>query len=294
MSMDRGWVNAILYGHTVIAMQAVLPLWPEPIQPLLPVPEVISASSAAALPPHIDAAIWRATELGAPVTDVVATGWACLDGELPGGGWPCRSVTEILQPQPSVCEWRLMGPALRSLVAAGLTIVVVGPPKRPHLPGLRHAGLDDHQFVWVQADTPAERLWTTEQLVKSNACGALLSWLPQARPEQLRRLQVCAQACGGPVILFRPEAAQHEASAAPLRVVAGFDLDWALRVHILKRKGPRHEGLLRLPSVPGGLESVLTPRLQTPSRLIANRERERADVLGGATPRQAVRRRVHA
>ena len=236
--------------------------------------------------------MWRANALGTPVTEVVATGWPSLDAELPGGGWPCRSIMEVLQAQPSVSEWRLLGPALRAIVAAGQTVTVVGPPKRPHLPGLRHAGLDDHQFVWVRTETPAERLWVTEQLIKSNACGALLSWLPQARPEQLRRLQVCAGSCDGPVVLFRPEAAQYEASAAPLRVMASFDLDWELQVNILKRKGPRLEGALRLPSIPGGLESVLTPRLRAPSQLIANRER--ADVLGSAAPRQAVRRRVHA
>lgn len=278
-------------------MQSTLPLWPEtvPAAPTIFTPPTVAANEdaqARALPPEVEAAVWRATELGTPVMEVVPTGWGALDAQLPGGGWPCRSVTEVLQPQPTVCEWRLLGPALRRLVATGQTIVVVGPPKRPHLPGLRHAGLDDHHFVWVQAETPAERLWVTEQLVKSNACGALLSWLPQARQEQLRRLQVCAQACEGPVILFRPEAAQHEASAAPLRLQATFGLDWELNVHILKRKGPRHEGLLSLPSIPGGLEAVLTPRLMQPSRLIANRER--ADVLGSSTPRQAVRRRVHA
>jgi protein ImuA len=275
-------------------MQASLPLWPVALPPAPPIAEQPCSDDSArrTLPPRVEAAIWRATELGTPVTEVVTTGWEQFDRELPGGGWPCRSVTEVLQAQPSICEWRLLGPALRKLVAAGQTIVVVGPPKRPHLPGLRHAGLDDKHFVWVQADTPSERLWVTEQLVKSNACGALLSWLPQARQEQLRRLQVCAQACEGPVILFRPIAAQHEASAAPLRVTATFGLDWELNVHILKRKGPRHEGVLHLPSIPGGLEAVLTPRLMTPSRLIANRER--ADVLGSATPRQAARRRVHA
>lgn len=275
-------------------MQSTLPLWPAepPSPPPAAVERPVGAAVRPGLPRHVEAAVWRATELGTPVTEVVPTGWDSLDAELPGGGWPCRAVTEVLQPQPTVCEWRLLGPALRRLVAAGQTIVVVGPPKRPHLPGLRHAGLDDKHFVWVQAETPAERLWVTEQLVKSNACGALLSWLPQARQEQLRRLQVCAQACEGPVILFRPEAAQHEASAAPLRVQATFGLDWELNVHILKRKGPRHEGLLHLPSVPGGLERILTPRLMKPSRILANRE-ERTGVLGGATSRP-VRRRVHA
>jgi len=275
---------------------STLPLWPADPPPAPPttVEQPVDEVAPAGLPRHVEAAVWRGTELGSPVTEVVHTGWEALDAELPGGGWPCRSVTEVLQPQPSVCEWRLLGPALRRIVAAGQTVVVVGPPKTPHLAGLRHAGLTDKQFVWVKAETPAHRLWATEQLIKSNAPGALLAWLPQARPEQLRRLQVCAQACEGPVILFRPVAAQNEPSAAPLRVVATFGIDWELRIHVLKRKGPAHEGELLLPSVPGGLEAVLTPRLRLPSRLIAHRERERADVVGSATPRQPVRRHTHA
>ena len=248
---------------------------------------------AASVPAHLEAAVWKANEFGAPLTAVLKSGWNALDAELPGGGWPCRSLTEVLQPQPSVCEWRLLGPALRSVVASGRQVVVVGPPKRPHVPGLRPVGLDEKHFVWVQAETPAERLWVTEQLVKSNACGALLAWLPQARAEQIRRLQVCSQACDGPVFLFRPETAQHEASAAPLRLTATFGLDWELLVHVLKRKGPRHEGVIRLESVPGGLETVLTPQLKRPSRLTSHRE-VRHDVLGSTPARQALRRRVAA
>ena len=100
-------------------------------------------------------------------------------------------------------------------------------------------------------------------------------WLPQARPEQIRRLQVCAQGCEGPVFLFRPSAAQHEASAAPLRVMATFGLDWELQIHVFKRRGPVHDGLVRLPSVPGGLSAVLTPRLLRPSSLLAARDAQR-------------------
>jgi len=289
--------SAILDAHTVHAMQASLPLWLEPAPPAPSPPPAAVEQTAdevvpAGLPRHVEAAVWRGTELGSQVTEVISTGWDALDAQLPGGGWPCRCVTEVLQPQPTVCEWRLLAPALRAIVAGAQTIVIVGPPKVPHLPGLKHAGLDDHHFVLVQAETPSRRLWTTETLVKSNACGALLAWLPQARPEELRRLQVCAAACEGPVILFRPEAAQFEPSAAPLRLQATFGLDWELRVHILKRKGPAHEGELRLPSVPGGLETVMTPRLRHPSRLIANRERER-DALGSASTRQPSRRHSH-
>jgi len=232
------------------------------------------------LPPEVEAALWRGTDMGHHTGSVISSGFCDLDRELPGGGWPCQSLTEVLSPQPSVLEWRLIGPALRNIVASGGSVVVVGPPKNPHLPGLHYAGIDEKHLVWVQAEAPAERLWCTEQLVKANACGALVSWLPQARPEQIRRLQVCAQACEGPVFLFRPAAAQHESSAAPLRVMAMFALDWELQVQVFKRRGPIHDGLVHLPSVPGGLASVLTPRLMTPSLLLSTHE-VAANVVGG-------------
>jgi protein ImuA len=231
------------------------------------------------LPAAVRAALWRADALGTPLTSVVSSGWPELDQELPGGGWPCHALTEVLRAQPSVLEWRLLGPALRAVVANGKTIVVVGPPKAPHIAGLAHCGIDERHFVWIAAAAPAERLWCTEQLVKSNGAGALLAWLPQARPEQIRRLQVCAQACEGLVVLFRPQHTAGEASAAPLRVQAGLDPDWALRVQVLKRRGALLDTPLVLHSVPGGLEAVLTPRASKPGALIHSRELA-ADVVG--------------
>jgi protein ImuA len=224
--------------------------------------------AAGALPAHVESALWRGDELGTQVTSVVSSGFAALDGELPGGGWPCHSLTEVLCPQPSTLEWRLLGPALRQVVASGRQVVVIGPPKLPHLPGLQHEGIEARHLVWLKAETPAERLWCTEQFVRANAAGAVLAWLPQARQEQLRRLQVRAQASDGPVFLFRPAATLHEASPAPLRVMASAAPDWELNVHVFKRRGPVHVGMLVLPSIPGGLASVLTPRLKMPSRLL--------------------------
>lgn len=224
------------------------------------------------LPPEVEQALWRGCDLGHQAGAVVPSGFPALDAELPGGGWPTQSICEVLSPQPSVLEWRLIGPALRGIVAGGGTVVVVGPPKTPHLPGLRHTGVDEKHLVWVQVDSPAERLWTVEQLVKSGGCGALVAWLPQARPEQIRRIQVCANACTGPVFLFRPSTAQHESSAAPLRVMANFGVDWQLQVHIFKRRGPAHDDVVCMESVPGGLGAVLTPRLQRPSLIIASRQ----------------------
>ncbi len=253
---------------------------------------------AGQLPPAVASALWRGTELGSPVFETLPSGFAALDAELPGGGWPCRVLTEVLQVQASVAEWRLLAPAMRQVVAAGGNVVVVGPPRTPHLPGLRHVGLDERHLVWIQAEAPAQRLWVTEQLIKTNAAGLLVSWLPQARQEQIRRLQVCAQASDGPIFLCRPAAAEHEPSAAPLRVQLGFGIDWQLHVHLMKRKGPTHEGVLALASIPGGLESIITPRLLKPSALLAARRQrdavETSDALGSTAPRTRVPRRVSA
>lgn len=230
----------------------------------LPAPGALTRS----LPAAVAAALWRGDQLGAPVAATLPSGFAALDAVLPGGGWPCHSVTEILAPQSGMLEWRLLGPLLRQVCAAGRSVVLVGPPRPPHPPGLRWEGISERQLVWVQTETPAERLWATEQLVRANACGAVVAWLPQVRAEQVRRLQVLASGCGGPVFLCRPAAAAQESSAAPLRLLARVGPDWALRVDVFKRKGPPLGSTLHLPSVPGGLQNILTPRLQQPSALL--------------------------
>lgn len=246
---------------------------------------------AVVLPHAVESAVWRGDTLGSPVTRTLSSGFQALDAQLPGGGWPCGSLTEVLQVQSTVLEWRLFAPSLRALAAHGKQVVVVGPPKAPHVPGLVRLGLEERQLVWIQADKPLERLWAIEQLVKADAAGMVLGWVPQARQEQIRRLQVCAQGCEAPVILFRPAAAAHEASAAPLRLQARMGIDWELRVHLLKRKGPSHDSELSLPSIPGGLEDILTPRLQHPSRLIAARHsRESSHAVGRTSSGQAAGR----
>lgn len=246
------------------------------------------------LPPAVAAALWRGDQIGTPITRVVPTGYAQLDAELPGGGWPGQGLTEILQAQPTVCEWRLMSPAIRYVMEANGEVVVVAPPKALHLAGLRQLGWDERRLVWIQAETPAERLWVTEQLVKANAAAAIVAWLPQARQEQIRRLQVCAQGCDGPVFLCRPAAAEHEASAAPLRVQVRPAADWGLAVHLLKRKGGVHAGAIELPAVPGNLASLITPRLIAPSALRASARRRTSDsgpshVLGSTASRSSAR-----
>lgn len=231
-----------------------------------------AAWPACTLPDALIDSVWRADQLGHARTTAVSTGFAALDAQIPEGGWPCGCLIEILQPQPSVQEWRLIGPSLRPLLQGGRAVVVVGPPKPLHLPGLRHLGIEAHQLKWVQANAPSQRLWATEQLLRANAAAAVVAWMPQARPEQLRRLQVLAQACEGLVFICRPLVARHDPSPAPLRVVSRPLVDWQIEVQIVKRRGPALEVPLQLSSVPGGIEHVLTPRTRRPSALKPSKE----------------------
>ncbi|RZI59608.1 MAG: translesion DNA synthesis-associated protein ImuA [Rubrivivax sp.] len=220
------------------------------------------------LPPAVEAALWRGDQLGGPVAGVEPTGFADLDAVLPGGGWPCAALTEVLVSQFSVVELRLLTSMIAALTRSGRTVALVGPTLAPHVPGLRHDGVDERHLVWVDVDTPKDRLWSTEQLVKAGSCGAVIAWLPLVRAEQIRRLQVLAGHGRGPVFLCRPHAAARDSSAAPLRLLVKVDTDWEITVEVLKRKGSPVEGSLRLLSMPGGLDKIMTPRLRYPSRLV--------------------------
>ena len=222
------------------------------------------------LPPRVRAALWRATELPCANHTVVSSGYPALDVALPGGGWPRQSLTEILSPQAGVLEWRLLGPTWRQLAAQKKPLVLIAPPHNPHMPGLQHTGITAQQLIWVQAKSMAERLWATEQVIKSNDFAVVMAWLPQAKPEQMRRLQLCAQAADGLVFAWRLAVAQCSPSAAPLRALVTVGSDWSLKVNIFKRQGTPHEEPVHLPCVPMQLASLMTPRLAHPSNLLSS------------------------
>jgi len=211
----------------------------------------------------LHAQVWRASSLGSSASPCVSSGFAALDTELPGGGWPTRALTEIISPQHAALEWRLLAPALVGLCEPikKRPLLLINPPLTPHLPGLQACGLPPQALIWIAADTPQQQLWATEQAIKSNAAAAVLAWLPQARPEQIRRLQACAQGADAPIFLFRPWLAQQQSSAAPLRMILTPGAAWSLDVRVLKRRGPAFEGWLSLPSVPTELAPVLTSRM---------------------------------
>ncbi|MFO6419926.1 translesion DNA synthesis-associated protein ImuA [Hylemonella sp. W303a] len=210
----------------------------------------LAASFHSLAPPRLDTldGVWRADELARMRQSYVPSGHGELDPELPGQGWPLGQLTEILQAQPGLHEWRLLLPALRQAVAQG-PLVLVGAPRLPNLPALSLLGIPARQVLRVDAHSAAERLWATEQVLRGRELGALLCWLPQARSEQLRRLQLASTATQALVFAFRPWVARHESSPAPLRLAL--------------QSVPSAKPLLKVGSVPGeapGLSVALLKR----------------------------------
>ncbi len=260
---------------------------PSAAAPAASAPSVCRPFDSSVLPRQVAQAVWRGTDLGGAVSRTVPSGFAALDGQLPGAGWPTHSLTELLVPQAGVCEWRLLGPALPSMVKSGGRVYLVAPPMQPHASGLSQLGLSADQVVWIRVSQPVDGLWATEQIVKSDPAGAVLSWLPQARPEQIRRLQIHAQSCGAPVFLFRPTSVLGDTSPAPLRISVALAGGWDLEVRIPKRRGASLDEPLYLAAMPRNLASVVPPRLRTmpaPSPVVSAQEASHARALGRTAP----------
>ncbi len=209
--------------------------------------------------------VWRASELPTAEHSAWPTGFGALDACLPGGGWPCGALTEVLQATGQHLEWQLLGPALASKFrpaqlphGGGSAWVVVGPPHVPLVSAMQARGLNVANMVCVDVADPAQRLWACEQALLTPSVGAVLAWLPHAPPGALRRLQHAASRGGHLLWLFRPDSAASQASPAVLRVrvAATHALGW-LGVTLLKRRGPPLPDTLLLPSPDEGLHATL-------------------------------------
>ena len=223
-------------------------------------------------PETLHPALWRASQIGRAAGAGLASGFAALDAELPGGGWPCGALTELLLPHPGVGEWRLLAPMLAALQRGRgervcdlprdlpRSVMLFDPPAQPCAWTLGMLGLDLAQVVIVQGRAmPRGRarlgvplpgldtLWALEQTLASGQVGAVLAWLPaRLRGDALRRLQLAAQAHPGPVFLLRDLSARLMPSAAPLRLLLSPGAPDELRVQLLKRRGPPCDGPLAL------------------------------------------------
>ncbi|AJG24098.1 translesion DNA synthesis-associated protein ImuA [Cupriavidus basilensis] len=215
--------------------------------------------------------LWRAGQLGhlgrAGSVPALPTGHDALSAELPGGGWPVGALTELLLADPGVGELRLLRPALLALAAAQRRVALIGPPHLPNATCLAEWGLPARLLYWVRPPAGASRaaaqadvLWAAEQVLRSQAFGGVMVWLPTARPEALRRLQVLAQAGDAVVWACRPASVLRESSPAVLRLLLSPAPGNAVSVVFHKRRGPVRDTPLVLPLG----EMMAVPAMATP------------------------------
>ncbi len=175
------------------------------------------------------------------------TGFAALDRALPGGGWPCTGLVEILVPRPGLGELRLWTPLLARLTASPTPrwCVFVGAPFEPCVPAFVSQGIDLARLLFVTAPQP---LWSLEQSLLSGACDLALGWLRQAAFQDLRRLVLASAEARAPVVLFRPAECARQPSPAVLRLQLEA-VPERLSLRLLKSRGGSRERVdLPLPS----------------------------------------------
>jgi len=178
----------------------------------------------------------RGGALAQVASSSVSTGFPQLDAELPGGGWPAGSLTELLPQHEGIGELRIVGPTLAALSGAGKRLAWIAPPYLPYAPALAAAGIALEQLLIVQTRATRDTLWAAEQALASAACGAVLVWPGEVKYAALRRLQLAAEKAGAVTMLFRPPRVAGEASPAALRL-ALHTAAGGLAVQILKRRG---------------------------------------------------------
>jgi protein ImuA len=219
-------------------------------------PALLTSSPFDAIPERLRPVLWRGDQMEGSVDRALPSGFAALDAQLPGGGWPRRVLTELLLPHPGVGEIRLLGPCLAAMQRQGRLVMLFDPPARLSAQALTQLGVDVGQLLVVHTRARvipgSDSLWAFEQALKSGHVGAVLAWLPpRLRADRLRRLQLAAQAHDGPAFVLREWAAQQRPTAAPLRLALRAGGADRLELKMLKRRGPPLASpiLLNLPPV---------------------------------------------
>jgi len=190
--------------------------------------------------------IWRGDRLAHATVPAISSGFAPLDAELAGGGWPRGALTEILLNVEGIGECSLLLPALLRVQQEGKYVLLVAPPHRVHGPAWSAAGIDLTRLIVVTPKHQRDALWATEQSLASGALGIVISWIAHADERQVRRLQVAVSDSSALAFVFRPARASKNLSAASLRLLLGAGSRGALGVKLLKRRGPPCNRLISL------------------------------------------------
>ena len=161
--------------------------------------------------------IWRGGTLASAPKPGVPTGFAALDAELPGGGWPRGALVELMARHRGVGEMSLLMPALTAQFSGTHhgSIVFIAPPLLPFAPGW----ITCLQRLMVIRARGNDAAWACARTLDTEGIAAVLAWLPDSRVATIRRLQLLAERSDALVFVFRPCACATQSSPAPLRLM---------------------------------------------------------------------------
>lgn len=193
--------------------------------------------------------LWRGDRLPLATGPAVPTGFAELDGALPGGGWPTGAVVELLGGEAGIGELRLLLPALQRLTQARNQVLLVNPPHIPNAVVLQQAGVALERMLVARPEQEQDAAWLAEQALRNPGCGAVLIWPRQGsrvfNDERVRRLQVAAETGQSTLFLYR-SGRRHVSQWAGLRLELLPLADASLQVSVLKAVGTHRRPQVQL------------------------------------------------
>jgi len=201
-----------------------------------------------------DARLWRGG--GQSRLRAEPTGHAELDALLPGGGWPCASLSEIVYAAPGVGELQLAMPLLARLARAKRHLAMIAPPFLPYAPALAQHGVDGGALIVIDASRESDALWAAEELLRARA-GAVLLWQDSIAPAAQRRLQLAAESGDGFALVYRRAATREVAAASVASLRLGITRERGVsRIEVLKCRGARPTRRCTLGAAPAANEAV--------------------------------------
>ena len=180
--------------------------------------------------------IWKASDK-CTLQPVLSTGYKILDDQLHYSGWPQGALSELLLQHNGIGEIRLLSPLLAQLSQQSGYITWINPPFLLNAPALADRGLQLNKIIIVQTNSVQESIWSAQQAMVSQACSAVLVWLPKKiLATEIRKLSLAAKTgnCWG--IIFRDQSLQLQSSSAALRIVLQ-SINGKQQLSIIKQSG---------------------------------------------------------
>lgn len=147
---------------------------------------------------QIDRSIWRGRNHHSTALETLDSGYAELAEILPNGGWPLKSIIELVVDEWGNGELQVLLPLIIQLSQQKRQIALIAPPYIPYAPALHNAGIDLDQVVIVSNQIDAkDKWWCAEKMLRHGGCDLVMLW-PEKKhirtwSSQIRRLQVAAE-----------------------------------------------------------------------------------------------------